>query len=111
LLKKSAATELFQAIQDVLKGKPYVTPQIARGMEKSFIRNPRNINHARTLTSRQNEVVRLLAEGMSMKQAANVLKVTSRTVAFHKYRAMEELGLKTTADLIRFAFKQRSNVA
>jgi DNA-binding NarL/FixJ family response regulator len=107
LLKSSAASELFRAIQDVLKGKTYVTPKIARAMEQAFIRSPGGRHHQKTLTARQREVVQLLAEGKSMKEAADFLSVTPRTVAFHKYRIMEELGLKTSADLVQFAIKNR----
>lgn len=107
LLKSSAAAELIRAIQMVVKGRTYVTPQIARGMEKSFIHTPRPRQRAKALTPRQREVVVLLAEGKSMKEVASVLNVTPRTVAFHKYRIMEELNLKTTADLIQFAIKSR----
>jgi DNA-binding NarL/FixJ family response regulator len=107
LLKSSSASELFQAIQAVLRGKSYVTPRIARGMQEAFIRNPPGKEHEKTLTTRQREVMQLLAEGKSMKEAADVLDVASRTVAFHKYRIMEEWGLKTNADLVRFAIKSR----
>jgi len=107
LLKSSAASELMQAIQMALKGKSYVTPQIARGMQKAFINDPRPKARTKTLTPRQREVVQLLAEGKSMKEVASVLNVTPRTVAFHKYRVMEELSLNTTADLIQFAIKSR----
>ena len=107
LLKSSAASELFQAIQAVLRGKSYITPRIARGMREAFIRNPVGKEHEKTLTTRQREVMQLLAEGKSMKEAADVLNVASRTVAFHKYRIMEEWGLKTNADLIRLAIKSR----
>ena len=107
LLKSSAGSELIRAIQMALKGKSYVTPQIVAGMEKAFINNPRPKTRAKTLTPRQREVVQLLAEGKSMKEVAGLLKVTPRTVAFHKYRVMEELSLKTTADLIQFAIKSR----
>jgi len=107
LLKSSAASELIRAIQMALKAKPYVTPQIARGMQKAFINNPRPRTRAKALTPRQREVVQLLAEGKSMKEVADVLNVTPRTVAFHKYRIMEELSLKTTAELIQFAIKSR----
>jgi len=107
LLKSSAASELFRAIQDVLKGKTYVTPKIARGMEQAFIRYPRGRRHQKSLTARQREVIQLLAEGKSMKEAADFLNVTPRTVAFHKYRIMEELGLKTSADLVQFAIRNR----
>ena len=107
LLKSSAASELMQAIQMALKGKSYVTPQIARGMRKAFIKGVRPKTRAKRLTSRQREVVQLLAEGRSMKEVGDLLKVTPRTIAFHKYRIMEELGLKTTADLIQFAIKSK----
>jgi len=107
LLKSSASSELIRAIQMALKGKSYVTPRIASGMQKAFINNPRPNTRDKTLTPRQREVVQLLAEGKSMKEVASVLHVTPRTVAFHKYRVMEELNLKTTADLIQFAIKSR----
>jgi DNA-binding NarL/FixJ family response regulator len=105
LLKTSAADELIRAIRLALKGASYVTPQLERGMDKAFINNPEGRGHARTLTPRQREVVQLLAEGKSMKQVADVLNVTQRTVAFHKYRAMGELNIETTAELIQFAVK------
>jgi DNA-binding NarL/FixJ family response regulator len=107
VLKKSAASELIQAMELALRGKSYITPQIARGMQESFIRNPQGTGRVRSLTARQREVVQLLAEGKSMKEAASVLKVAPRTVAFHKYRIMQDLGFKTNADLIQFAVKNR----
>ena len=107
LLKSSAASELMQAIRMALRGKSYVTPQIAHGMQKAFIKGVRPKTRAKSLTPRQREVVQLLAEGKSMKEVADVLKVTPRTVAFHKYQIMEELSLKTTADLIQFAIKSK----
>jgi len=105
LLKSSAAEELLRAIQTALKGKVYVTPLIARGMQKSFIKNPGVKGLAKALTPRQREVVCLLAEGKSMKQAADILHIKERTVAFHKYRVMELLNLATSAELVQFAIK------
>jgi DNA-binding NarL/FixJ family response regulator len=110
LLKKSAVSELFNAIQAALKGKTYITPQIARGMQDVFIRNPAGTGD-KTLTPRQREVIQLLAEGKSMKDAADILQITPRTVAFHKYKIMEQLALKSTADLIQFAIKSHIVVA
>jgi len=107
LLKSSAVEEMLCAIQLALKGKTYVTPQIRRGMQKSFIKNPGAKGQAKVLTPRQREVVQLLAEGKSMKEVADVLKVTPRSVAFHKYRVMEELNIRTTAELIQFAIKSK----
>ena len=57
------------------------------------------------LTTRQREVLQLIAEGVSVKEAAAVLGISSRTVEFHKYSIMETLGLKSSADLMRFAVK------
>lgn len=105
LLKSSAASELIDAIRMALKGKTYVTPQIAREMQKAFINNPGAKKRAKVLSARQREVVQLLAEGKSMKEIASILNVTPRTVAFHKYRVMETLHLDSTAQLIQFAIK------
>jgi DNA-binding NarL/FixJ family response regulator len=103
VLKSSVPEELFQAIREALKGGSYVSPRIAKGMEEAFIRDPQAKGTGKTLTSRQREVIQLLAEGKSMKEAADILKVTPRTIAFHKYRVMENLGIKRTASLIQFA--------
>ena len=105
LLKNSAASELFQAIEAVLKGKAYVTPLITQGMIESFQYGHDRSEASVKLTPRQREVLQLLAEGHSMKEAANILDVSPRTVAFHKYRIMEGLQLKTNADLVQFAIK------
>jgi DNA-binding NarL/FixJ family response regulator len=107
LLKSCIASELTHAIQMALRAKPYVTPQIARGIQRVFSNDPRPKTRAKILTPRQREVVQLLAQGKSMKEVAGVLNVTPRTVAFHKYRIMEELSLKNNADLIQFAVKSR----
>jgi DNA-binding NarL/FixJ family response regulator len=106
LLKNSAGTELTHAIKEVLKGKSYVTPRIAQKLFDRFVRDPRT-EHTKHLTSRQREVLQLLAEGRTMKEAADLLHVTPRTIAFHKYKIMDEFGLKTNSDLLRFAMKER----
>jgi DNA-binding NarL/FixJ family response regulator len=105
LLKSSAAEELLKAIQMALKSKRYVTPLIAQGMQNSFIRNPSATGQGKALTPRQREVVQLLAEGKSMKQAAGILNIKERTVAFHKYRVMRRFNLGTSAELVQFAIK------
>ena len=103
VLKSSAPAELFEAIAEVLRGRVYVSEKIARGPSSVFAADA--VRHARggELTLRQREVLQLLAEGKSMKEAAHVLDVTPRTIAFHKYSMMEQLGLKTTAELIQHA--------
>jgi len=69
---------------------------------QAFIRNSRG----QSLTQRQREVVRLLAGGKTLRETADILSIAPRTVAFHKYRVMRGLGLKTNADFIRFALKR-----
>jgi len=105
LLKKSASAELVKAIQEVLRGKTFVTTYLSQNLLNRFARDPQQ--RAKTLTPRQREVLQLLAEGRTMKEAADVLNVTARTVAFHKYKIMEEFELKTNSDLLRFAMKER----
>lgn len=107
LLKTSVGTELTDAIAATLKGYRYVTKQMLSRMEEVFVRWGTRSILKRSLTARQREVLQLLAEGRTMKEAAKILKLTSRTIAFHKYRIMELHGIKTTADLIRFAQDQR----
>ena len=103
VLKSSAAQELKQAIQEALRGRSYLTPLITRDVVGSLI-EPRSQRHA--LTNRQREVLQLLAEGKSMKEVGAILNMTPRTVAFHKYRMMEQLHLKTSAELVTFAVRQ-----
>jgi DNA-binding NarL/FixJ family response regulator len=107
VLKKSAGSELLDAIRAATMGRTYITPQIARGMQESFIRDPHGAKRDKSITPRQREVVQLLAEGKPMKIVADILKVTPRTVAFHKYRVMQDLGLKTNAELIQFAVRTK----
>jgi DNA-binding NarL/FixJ family response regulator len=103
VLKSSAASELKQAIHEALRGRCYITPLITKDVVGSLIDRRTS---QRDLTIRQREVLQLLAEGRSMKEAAAILDVTPRTVAFHKYRMMEQLGVRNSAELVQFAVKQ-----
>ena len=106
LLKNSAATELLQAIQEVFQGRSYVTPLATQGLVDHFLHEPEPAKKAGGLSLRQREVLQLLAEGHTMKEIARILKITPRTVAFHKYGMMEELGIKSSAELVQFAIKE-----
>ena len=103
LLKKAASAELFKAIQTVMSGRTYITPLISREPVNVFISRARSHEHHEPLTTRQREVLQLLAEGKSMKEAADVLNITVRTIAFHKYSMMEHLGLTRNSELVRYA--------
>jgi DNA-binding NarL/FixJ family response regulator len=104
LLKSSASSELLQAIKAVAAGRTYITPLVTESMIGSLINGGKR-NQAESLTVRQREILQLLAEGKTMNEAAGVLCITPRTVAFHKYRIMESLGITNNADLVRFAMK------
>jgi DNA-binding NarL/FixJ family response regulator len=79
---------------------------MARRLQDEFVRDPRP-DRKRVLTARQREVLKLLAEGWTMKEVAEALHVTPRTIAFHKYRIMEEFGLKTNSDVVKFAIREK----
>jgi DNA-binding NarL/FixJ family response regulator len=105
LLKEAAASELIDAIDQVLKGGSYITPSAAEGLNNISLRDPKNRERAPEPTPRQREVIQLLAEGRSMKEVASELKITRRTVAGHKSAVMELLHLKTNSDLIQYALE------
>jgi DNA-binding NarL/FixJ family response regulator len=108
MLKHSASQELLQAIQEVVKGSSYLSPRITRGAVSALLRgDSAESEKARELTPRQREVIQLLAEGRSMKEIADTLTISLRTVAAHKYRVMELLDIRTNADLYRYAVKHR----
>jgi len=104
LLKSSASSELLQAIKAVAAGSTYITPLVTDSMIGSLINGGKR-NQAKKLTVRQREILQLLAEGKTMKETAGVLCITPRTVAFHKYRIMDTLGIENNAALVKFAMK------
>jgi DNA-binding NarL/FixJ family response regulator len=103
VVKHAAGQELIAALQAVLRGRRYVTPGLAEDVLATLSEPP--APGAGTLTPRQRDVVRLLAAGATMKEAASALGLSPRTVETHKYQSMEALGLKTTAELIRYALE------
>jgi DNA-binding NarL/FixJ family response regulator len=105
LLKNSHGDELLRAVRDVIRGISYVTPQIRHAMDEAFIRDPKALGRPKQLTDRQREVLQMLAEGRSVKEVASVLEISIRTVRFHKYQIMDELGIKTNSELVHYAIK------
>lgn len=105
LLKKSAGSDLLKAVRDVLRGGKFVDPALEAAVLNRASRDTR-ADSARSLTPRQREVLQLLAEGHTMREAAAILNVATRTVAFHKYRIMQDFGLENNSDLLRLAMRQ-----
>jgi DNA-binding NarL/FixJ family response regulator len=107
VLKHAAPEELVQALRVALDGGTFVSPSLAGELFQATREKTRGNDEARvTLTTRQRDVLRLLADGRSAKEIAQALDISSRTVEFHKYKLMESLGLKNSAELIQFAIKQ-----
>lgn len=104
LLKRSAGTELLQAIESVLGGNSYVTPLIAKDLIQAAVHGTGGVPPARdVLTPRQREVLQLVAEGHSVKEIASLLSISPKTVEFHKSQIMDQLDLRTTAELTKYA--------
>jgi DNA-binding NarL/FixJ family response regulator len=106
VLKHSAPAELIRAVRAALGGKTFVTPllagEIMQSPSKGVYERREESSH---LTKRQREVLQLLAEGYLAKEIASMLNISTRTVEYHKYQIMKDVGLKTAADLIRYAVK------
>jgi len=105
VLKQSAAEELLTALHKVVRGESYLSPLITRETVTHLLSRDKTQGDAKTLTGRQSEILQLLAEGKSMKEAASILNLATGTIAFHKYRMMQTLGFKTNAELLEYAIK------
>lgn len=104
LLKRSAGSELAQAIHSVLEGNYFVTPLLTKGLVTSAIGDaPIPATRQSVLTPRQREVLQLVAEGKAVKEIAQLLNISPKTVEFHKAQIMEQLDLRTTAELTKYA--------
>lgn len=107
--KQSAGNELVRAIQLALEDRYYVTPlagkEAAQSVSEDPARNPAEMFGGR-LTPRQREVLQLVAEGKSTKQIAAALNISTKTVEFHRNSLMDELGVRTTAELTRYALSR-----
>ncbi len=103
--KQSASSELLQALKQVLGGRQYITPLLASEAESLHGELHRDLSktYADRLTPRQREVLKLTAEGRTIKEISSALAISLKTVEFHKSALMNELGLRTTADLTRYA--------
>ncbi|HMK28036.1 MAG TPA: response regulator transcription factor [Terriglobales bacterium] len=106
LLKTCAGAELLIAVREVLRGRTYMSRTLPKDTINYLRRqDTRMVDEEARLTERQREVLQLLAEGKVMKEVGDILNMTTRTVAFHKYRIMEVLGAKSNAELVRYAVR------
>jgi DNA-binding NarL/FixJ family response regulator len=106
VLKHSAPSELIAAIHETMKGRTYVTPLIAGDLIRTYRRgaSPED-DLPKELSPRQREILQHLAEGKSAKEIASILNISTRTVEFHKYKMMDQLHIKTSAELVQYAVR------
>jgi DNA-binding NarL/FixJ family response regulator len=107
LLKTSAREELLGALRDVIRNRIHVSPGFGEEIVDQFERRPRAFTGGQSvLTVRQREILQLVAEGRTAKEIAGILNVAVQTVAFHKHQIMEKLGLRSTAELTKYAIQE-----
>lgn len=104
VVKHSAASELVAALRAALAGETYVSPSIARSVAGGRARPARG-RTGLSLPPRQREILELMASGLSAKEIAAVLSISTRTVEFHKSAMMEMWGIHKSAELVTFAIK------
>lgn len=103
LPKSAASTELEQAIQTVLQGETYISPETSRKTLLEYGKGVTKRDQLETLSPRQREVLRLIAEGRTTKQIAQTLVISVKTVETHRAQLMERLGIHDVAGLVRYA--------
>jgi len=104
VLKRSAPPEIITAVREAMRGRTYVSSLVDRGLVEILMKRIAHPEKVRPeLTSRQREILQLLAEGKSAKEISGILNISARTVEFHKYRIMATTGVRTIADLTRYA--------
>jgi DNA-binding NarL/FixJ family response regulator len=106
VLKRTAADDLVRAVRAVATGGLYVDPGVAAHVVRSHDRTAAAQRMAVDLSEREAEVVRLVAQGYAMKEMAARLALSARTLETYKARAMEKLGLRNRADIVRYALQR-----
>jgi DNA-binding NarL/FixJ family response regulator len=107
VLKSSAGVEILKAIREALQGRTFVTPAIDKFRLEAQVRRDQSLPDMPSLSPRRWQVLQMIAEGRSTKKIAGSLRISPRTVEFHRYRVMKSLGLRTTAELVQYAIKHR----
>ncbi len=105
VLKYSGAEELKTAIRTVMRGQSYLSSLITRETIEYLLRKPKQDSLNKRITRSQKKVLQLLTEGRSMREVAKLLEISYHTVAFHKYKMMEQLGIGTNAELLQYGMK------
>lgn len=106
VLKHAAADELITAIRDAVAGRTFISPQLQNApLAELLDETRRRVKQTIELTARQREILQLLAEGKSAKEIGGILNISPRTVETHKYKMMDDLGVKSSAQLVQYALR------
>jgi DNA-binding NarL/FixJ family response regulator len=108
VLKHCSADELILAIRRVMNNESYLSPMITKDTVEFLLRSGATYRDEKPISRRQAEVLRLFAEGKSMKEMAHILQIKIGTIAFHKYQIMDLLGVKTSAELLQYGLRRHS---
>jgi DNA-binding NarL/FixJ family response regulator len=103
VVKYCSSEELMVAVRRVLRGEKFLSPQINKDEVDFLLRSRSTFRHEKQLTAREREILRLLADGKAAKEIGDMLQIRIGTVFYHKYKMMEDLRLRTTAELIQYA--------
>ena len=106
VLKKAAACEVVEAIREVLAGRKYVSPQLMGPLITDYAQRLADGDESSRLTPREREVIQLIAEGKTIKQIAEQLNVSGKTVGNHRQSIKKKLGLNGTAELTKYAIRE-----
>jgi DNA-binding NarL/FixJ family response regulator len=107
ILKSDADGQLANAISSLVNNRPYFSWRVSEALLETFLEKARGAPRSSVLTSREREVVQLIAEGKSNKEASRILNVSIKTVESHRSAAMRKLGASSTADLVRYAVRNK----
>jgi DNA-binding NarL/FixJ family response regulator len=111
LLKSDAARDLVAAVQSLVDSRPFFTAKVSKALLDNFLHSssPKRDSERSRLTSREQEIVRLIASSKTNKEIAGLLRISVRTVETHRSNIMEKLGIHSVSDLILYAVRQGLN--
>ncbi len=107
VLKSDAGRSLVSAVEALLDGRPYFTSKVAALVLEGYLRSPDNTDGIPTLSTREREIVQLLAEGRSNKEVARVLSISVKTAETHRSNIMRKMQFSSLSDLVRYAVRNK----
>jgi len=107
VLKSDADENLIAAVESLRQHKPFLTPTVTEFVLDGYIRDGADQDASRRVTAREREIIQLIAEGKSNKNAAAALKISVKTIEAHRANIMRKLHLRSVSDLVRYAIRNK----